>query len=93
MSPIRVAAATEGVIMFHPRKKNYPTLEFMPSGSGRHHRCPIMLSPREQLAQKITVCALITRDLFAIAKYLVLALTLTSCKITELLNDFTTDGL
>jgi len=50
------------------------------SGSGHHHRCrAIMLPPHEPPPPRgkftvASVCALLTRDLFTIAKFLVLFL-------------------
>ena len=62
------------------RVKKYPPwklphTEIYATSSGRHHRCPTCFFLREHLSPwkftVVTVCALLTRDLFAIAKFLV----------------------
>jgi len=51
--------------------------EIYVSTSGRHHRCPVCFFLREKLAPwkftVVTLFALLTRDLLAIAKFLVIA--------------------
>jgi len=59
--------------MFPPSEKLSHT-KIYASGSGRHHRCPIFFFPRGKLFPLenllLLFCALLTHELFAIAKFL-----------------------